>query len=83
MTDVSSCRPPSVGHNGGPPLLSGYLDREALAAELRVCGKTIARYEAQPNGLPSIKLGGRKLYRVDAVLRWLEARETRPNPRRV
>jgi hypothetical protein len=63
-------------------LLSDYLDRQQLAAQLRVSTKTISRYESQPNGLPSLKVGARKLYRLDAVRRWLESRETRPNPRR-
>ena len=63
-------------------ILAGYVDRETLAQQLRVCAKTISRYEAMPNGLPSLKVGPRKLYKIESVMRWLESRETRPNPRR-
>ncbi|HRY26693.1 MAG: hypothetical protein KDH20_12720 [Rhodocyclaceae bacterium] len=63
-------------------LLSGYLDRAALAKELNVCQRTIARYESQPNGLPVTVIGGRRLYKMTSVMAWLEARERRPNPTR-
>ena len=63
-------------------LIADCVGRRDLAAALNVCERTVARYEAQPDGLPSIKLGGRKLYRLSSVRQWLESRETRPNPRR-
>jgi hypothetical protein len=63
-------------------ILQGYVDRATLATELNVSPRTIARYEALPGGLPSVVLGGRKLYRIDSVTKWVEARERRPNPRR-
>lgn len=63
-------------------ILAGYVDRPTLANELRVAERTIARYENLPNGLPHTTLGGRKLYRVEAVMAWIAAREKRPNPRR-
>lgn len=63
-------------------LLADYVDRPTLAAGWRVCEKTIARYESLPDGLPFVKLGGRHIYHVQRSKRWLESRETRPNPRR-
>lgn len=63
-------------------LLADYLTRDELAAELRVTTRTIARWELQPDGLPSTTLGGRKLYRRASVLAWIEGREKKPNPRR-
>jgi hypothetical protein len=61
-------------------ILAGYVDRPSLAQELRVSERTIARYENLPDGLPNTVLGGRKLYRIEAVQAWIAARETRPNP---
>ena len=63
-------------------LLSNYVDGDQLVAQLRISRKTLQRYEALPDGLPSVKIGARKFYRLEAVRRWIEARETRPNPRR-
>lgn len=63
-------------------VLQDYLNRSQLAEQLGVCERTIARYEALPDGLPSVKLGGRKLYRIEAVRDWIAAREVRPNPTR-
>ena len=44
--------------------------------------RTISRYENQPDGLPSIEVGGRKFYRIEAVREWLRRRERHRNPRR-
>lgn len=63
-------------------LLDGYLDRSTLAEQLRTSTRTIARYENQPDGLPSLRIGGRKFYRIEAVVAWLTKRERRPNPRK-
>lgn len=63
-------------------LLDDYLTRAELAKELRASWRTIARYEDQPNGLPSIMLGGRRMYRRDQVKHWLETQEARRNGRR-
>jgi hypothetical protein len=62
-------------------LLSRFLDRARLAAQLRLSTKTIAWCDAEPNGLLWLKVGARKLDRVDAVRRGLESRQTRPNRR--
>lgn len=63
-------------------LLDGYVDRPTLAEKLNCSERTLARYENEPNGLASLTLGGRKLYRLEAVRGWLDRREKRPNPRR-
>lgn len=63
-------------------LLAGYVDRPTLAQMLRCSERTIARYEELPDGLPSLSLGGRRLYRVTHVQKWIEQRERHPNPRR-
>lgn len=63
-------------------LLSEYLTRDELAAELRVTVRTIARWQAQPDGLPSTVLGGRTLYKRSSVLAWIDSHERQPNPRR-
>ena len=65
-----------------PGLLEGYVTRSQLAAELNVCNRTVSRYENQPSGLPSLTIGGRKMYRLETVRRWLERRERQPNPSR-
>ncbi len=44
--------------------------------------RTVARYENEPDGLPSLIIGGRRKYRIESVRAWLERRERRPNPTR-
>jgi len=63
-------------------LLADYVDRPTLARGLRCSERTLARYEGQPNGLPSTTIAGRKYYKVARVMDWLAKREQRPNPRR-
>lgn len=63
-------------------ILADYISRQTLAEQLNVCERSIARYENAADGLPVTIVGGRKLYRLDAVRAWLAARERRPNPRR-
>jgi hypothetical protein len=63
-------------------LLEGYIDRPTLARELGVSVRSVARYETLPDGLPSLMIGGRRLYKLASVRAWLEARERRPNPSR-
>ena len=63
-------------------LLEDYIDRPTLAAELGVNWRTIHRYENQPDGLPSLLIGGRRMYRLESVRAWLERRERKPTPPR-
>ncbi len=54
-------------------LISEYIDRPALAKALKCSERTIARYEKR--GLLSLMIGGRKLYHIEAVAKWLRSRE--------
>lgn len=63
-------------------ILSDYLTRPELAAELNVTPRTIIRYENRPDGLPHTRIGGRVMYRKASVLAWLEKAERHPNPTR-
>ncbi|HEY1749740.1 MAG TPA: hypothetical protein VGG29_00640 [Caulobacteraceae bacterium] len=63
-------------------ILEGYVDRAGLAAQLKCTSRTVQRMENGPNGLPSVVIAGRRYYRLEAVRRWLESRERRPNTRR-
>jgi hypothetical protein len=65
-----------------PGILADFVDRATLAQQLRCTEKTIWRYENAPDGLPSLMIGGRKYYRLSAVMAWLAKRERKPNPRR-
>lgn len=61
-------------------LLDGYVTRAQLAAEWDCHERTVARYEAQPDGLPFLFIGGRKFYRIEDARRFMESRVTHPNP---
>jgi phage terminase Nu1 subunit (DNA packaging protein) len=63
-------------------LIADYVDRASLAEALKVSPRTISRYENQPDGLPSLLIGGRKHYRMESVRKWLDRREQHPNRRR-
>lgn len=63
-------------------LLNDFIPRDQLANALNLSERTLLRYEQQPDGLPSLLIGGRKFYRAQSVRDWLARRETRPNPRR-
>ena len=54
-------------------LLSDYADRPTLAQQWGTSVRTIANYEAE--GLPSLMLGGRKLYNIGSAMNWLKERE--------
>jgi hypothetical protein len=70
----------------GNPLLEGHTDRDGLARYLHVTTRTIARWEKlEDGGLPRIELGGRVIYNIESVKRWLAKREhsfSLPTPRR-
>jgi hypothetical protein len=70
----------------GNPLLEGHTDRDGLAKYLHVTTRTISRWEKlEDGGLPRIELGGRVIYNIESVKRWLAKREysfSLPTPRR-
>lgn len=76
MTTTTATKPETAGRG----LLAGYVTRAELAAEWNCHERTIARYEAQPDGLPFLYIGGRKLYRIDDARAFMERRVTTPNP---
>ena len=64
----------------GSGLLAGFVTRAQLAAEWHCHERTIARYEAMPDGLPFLTIGGRKMYRIEDARAFMERRITTPNP---
>lgn len=65
-----------------PDIYDDHTDRPGLAKAWRCSERTIARYENQPDGLPSLTLAGRKYYNLKKAWEWLAKREHMPNPRR-
>jgi excisionase family DNA binding protein len=63
-------------------VLDEYLTREQLAEELEVSPRTLIRYELEPDGLPSVRIGAKVRYRLSDVQAWIDRRTRRPNPRR-
>lgn len=77
----------SVAHTEGTgahdmALLDEYLTRRQLAEELEISYRTIMRYESEPDGLPSVRIGAKVRYRISDVRAWIERRTRRPNPTR-
>jgi len=76
----------SQAHFRGNPVLEGHTDREGLAKYFDVTTRTIMRWEKLGDGgLPRIELGGRVIYNIESVKRWLAKREhsfSLPTPRR-
>jgi hypothetical protein len=57
------------------PILSEFLTKEQLAAELRRDVRTLDRWEALGIGPPRTFIGRTVLYRRGGVLKWLAAQE--------
>jgi DNA-binding transcriptional MerR regulator len=57
------------------PLLSEFLTKEELAAELRVNVRTLDRWHALGLGPPRTCIGRTVLYRRASVQKWLVAQE--------
>lgn len=68
--------------DSGLGLLNGYAEEEALALEFNKSPRTIRRWSDQPDGLPYVRIGSKRYYRLASVRAWLEGRERKPNPRR-
>lgn len=64
-----------IGDN--PILLTGWMTRAEVAAELKVSIDTLQRWESQRTGPPTVRLGRRVYYRAEAFREWLVARERR------
>jgi hypothetical protein len=63
-------------------LLADFVEEDALADELHRHPRTIIRWTNQPDGLPFIKLGNRRLYHLPSVRDWLLHKLRKPNTRR-
>ncbi len=67
------------------PILEGHVGREELAKIFGVTVRTIARWYKEKDGLPHILLGGRIIFNIESVKRWLAKREhsiSPPSPKR-
>ena len=64
--------------NVAEPLLgSDFLTADALARELGVSPRTIARWHVGRTGQPRVCLGKKIIFRRASVIAWLEGREDR------
>ena len=59
------------------PILSEFLTKEELAAELRRNPRTLDRWDVLGVGPPRTHVGRQVLYRRASVERWLAAQEQR------
>ena len=57
------------------PILSEFLTKEELAAELRRNPRTLDRWDVLGVGPPRTRVGRQVLYRRASVQRWLAAQE--------
>ena len=62
---------------GDTGLLSGWLNRADLARELTLSVDTLQRWETRRMGPPSVRVGRKVLYRMEAVRDWLRDQEAR------
>jgi hypothetical protein len=63
-------------------ILAEFAPEAALAEEFGVSERTIARYRAEPDGLPYVLIGNRVHIHLPGAREWLARRTRRPNPRR-
>lgn len=54
------------------PVLSQYLTRKQLAAELGVTVRTISRWRWERKGPPAHRVAGRVLFKRADVMEWIE-----------
>lgn len=66
----------------GASIFSGYLDRAELAKGLRKTVRSIDRMVLAGDGPPYVQVGNKKLFRREAVLKWLREREKPCRPSR-
>jgi hypothetical protein len=58
--------------------LADFLEQDEAAGELKVCKRTLDRWQRLGEGPPITKLGRRILYRRSSLHAWLLAREQSP-----
>jgi hypothetical protein len=64
-------------------ILSDYTDVAPFAADVGRHPRSILRWMNEPNGLPYLKLGNRRLIHVPTARQWLLGRIQQPNPSRL
>lgn len=69
---------PSPDHGNDAILLTGWMTRAEVAADLKISIDTLQRWENQRIGPPTMRLGRKVYYRADALREWLIAREKKP-----
>jgi hypothetical protein len=60
------------------PILSGYVEKNKLATELKKNPRTLDRWDALGIGPPRTHVGRQVLYRRSSVQKWLAAQERLP-----
>lgn len=80
MTDTPTQTKAPAGHIEIPG--DTLIPDAELARQWGITTRTLARYEAQPNGLPLWIIGGRKFRGERASAEWLAKQVRRPNPTR-
>jgi hypothetical protein len=63
-------------------LLADFVEDDELAAANNRHVRTIHRWSDQPDGLPFLKLGNKRIYHLPTVREWMLRRMHRPNLRR-
>jgi hypothetical protein len=62
------------------PILTEFLTKKELAAELRRNPRTLDRWEMLGEGPPRTRIGRQVLYRRTSVGKWLEGQERQRGP---
>ena len=62
-------------------VLSGWLTRAELAAQLKLAVATLARWASAGTGPRFIRIGSRTYYREESVREWLDTLEKNQNGR--
>jgi hypothetical protein len=64
------------------PILSGFLTKQELAAELGRNARTLDRWAVLGIGPPRTRIGRKILYRRTSIQKWIVARERPADPAR-
>jgi DNA-binding transcriptional MerR regulator len=59
------------------PVLSDFLGIYETAAEFHVSRRTVSRWVTLKIGPPSLKIGNRRYFRRDSIIKWLAKKEGR------
>lgn len=60
-------------HTTPDPILSDYLSKSQLAAELGVTVRTITRWRMMRTAPPAVRVAGRVMFKRADVKQWIEA----------